>query len=243
MNKTGFSAFLKKIIDYVLDLRCIFCNDRNLNAEIGFVCDKCLNAFLTNDTETAKCPVCSHPLKNSFTCPSCSAIGKIYYDSYSYIQYYTDFFRNAAVMWKKNESFLVNVLFFKLLLKKRLLSKDIPITVVPDDFAKRFKKGRSSLDYLLKLLKKEGYKTLPNIYKKKSFLFKSQKSKTKNQRINEIEKTFFLPEKNVNKFDDEVFLLDDIYTTGSTLNYGSKLLKEAGFKKVHIVSFFRTIIE
>jgi len=146
-------------------------------------------------------------------------------------------------MWKKNESFLVNVLFFKLLLKKKLLSKNIPITVVPDNFIKGFKKGRASLDYLLKLLKREGYKTLPNIYKKRLFLSKSQKSKTKTQRINEIEKTFFLPEENVNKFDGEVCLLDDIYTTGSTLNYGSKLLKEAGFKKVRIVSFFRTILE
>lgn len=61
-------------------------------------------------------------------------------------------------------------------------------------------------------------------------------------RINKIKELFFLPEKNANKFSGKVYLIDDVYTTGATMNYCSELLKKAGFKKVIAISFVRAII-
>lgn len=243
MDNTQIFNFLKKAINKILDVRCIFCLSKNISQDISFVCNDCLNKFLMEDMETEKCPTCSHPIKNGIKCPSCSDLGRVYYDSYLCLQYYTDFFKNTALMWKKDRNYLINKLFYHLLIEKNLLDIDKAVTTVPDTLFKSFKKGRSSLHYLLALLNKSGYKTIKNVYKKKTFIFKSQKNRKKNQRIKEIESSFYLPERNNKKFNGEIYLIDDIYTTGSTLNYGAKLLKDAGFKKVHAISFFRTVID
>ena len=66
--------------------------------------------------------------------------------------------------------------------------------------------------------------------------------KNQKKRIEEIQKMYYLPCKNVSKYGGKVYLLDDVYTTGATLNYGAKLLKDAGLSEVVAVSFFRAIL-
>lgn len=234
---------VRRVINFIFDNRCIFCSSRKTLNDLHFVCGKCYNQFSHSIEERSICQTCGHPVKDSKTCPSCSKLDKIWYDSYNFLQYYRDFFKLTAMIWKKNENYLINRLFCKLLIDKKILNKDIPVTVVPDSFLKRVKKGRTSLNYLLKLLKQSGYKTYSNIYHKKNSIFNNQKSKSESERFLDISNTFWLPDKNRDKFKKEIYLIDDVYTTGSTLNYGAKLLKEAGFTKVHIVSFFRVVLE
>jgi predicted amidophosphoribosyltransferase len=69
-----------------------------------------------------------------------------------------------------------------------------------------------------------------------------QKNKNDYGRLKKIENLFYLPKKNRDKFSGRIYLIDDVYTTGSTLNYGAKLLKQAGFTEVHIISFFRAVM-
>ncbi|HOV15874.1 MAG TPA: hypothetical protein PK771_16410, partial [Spirochaetota bacterium] len=221
----------------------IFCGCRETKPKLDFICLECYETFLKQIEEQTICKICGHPLKENQICPSCPKLGNIYYDDYHFIQYYRDFFKSTAIMWKKNENYLITKLFYNLLSDKKILNDKIPITVVPDNLFKRFKKGRSSLHYLLKLLEKSKYSIVNNIYYKRLFLLKNQKSKTENERFDDISKTFYLPEKNKNKYSGEIYLIDDIYTTGATLNHGAKLLKDAGFNKVHIVSFFRAVLE
>jgi predicted amidophosphoribosyltransferase len=126
-----------------------------------------------------------------------------------------------------------------LLMEKGVLDRRFPVTAVPDDIFKRFKKGRSGLSYLLHALKKKGYITIDDLLKKRILFSRSQKMKTGIQRRN-VEKSFYLDAASENEYSGEIYLIDDIYTTGSTMNHCSKLLKLAGFKKVHAVSFFRS---
>jgi competence protein ComFC len=232
------SAEIKQLF---LDSRCILCGGKNLSGEIDFVCEECLRAF--EKTKVKSCPVCRHPLNDFGKCPSCIKLGTVYYDSYACLQYFSDFIKSIIYRLKKNGDFMVNKLFFKLILKNNLIKNDGVITAVPDSFFKNLKKGRSSLSYLLKLFEKKGFKVKKNILKRKGGLFSTQKSKDSTSRIEDIKKTFYLPEENIKKYSGKVYLIDDVYTTGATLNQCAKLLKDAGFKKVEAVSFVRAMIE
>ena len=87
-----------------------------------------------------------------------------------------------------------------------------------------------------------GYKIKRNIYNKKAVFNNSQKNKIENERFKNISEMYYLPDNNINKYSGKVYLIDDIYTTGSTINYGAKLLKKAGFDNVAAVTFFRTVL-
>ena len=138
---------------------------------------------------------------------------------------------------------MINRLFFELLILKKIIKKDGIITVVPDTFLKKFKRGRSGLNYLLSLFKKNGYEVIRNIYKRNVIFGKSQKMKIEKERIKEISNLYHLPDANYKKYKGKIYLIDDIYTTGSTLNCGAKLLKKAGFSNVNIISFFRAKLD
>jgi predicted amidophosphoribosyltransferase len=229
------------IKNIIFDNACIICKSKKLSKKIPFICNDCLLSFESNIKDT--CRICYHPLDDFNKCPSCSKLSEINFDSYSFIQYYTDFFKSIIYKLKIEEDFMINKLFYKLINLKKIIKNNSIITVVPDSFIKRFKKGRSSLYYLLKLFNKNGYKTKYNIYKKSFNKYKSQKDKTVQERLDEIKKLYYLPKKNFNKYSGDVYLIDDIYTTGATINYSAKLLKNAGFKNVHVITFFRAKLD
>ncbi len=229
------------ITKLLFDKRCILCGSKDLSEEIKYVCKACLKSFEYEHSNL--CPVCKHPMVNN-QCPSHSHLGEIFFDSYDFIQTYTGFFKNVIYKLKKNGEFMVNRLLFDLLLAKKMIDKDIPVTVVPDSPIGTFRRGRSGMNYVLTLLAKTKYKTIRDIYKKSYHLFgKKQKNKTRNQRLTDIQNQYYLPPEKIGTFQGEIYLLDDVYTTGATMNYGAKLLKDAGFSKVHCISFFRTIME
>ncbi len=236
-----YSAIINKIKNLVFDSRCIFCGKRELTNELQFICTSCYNSFFKHDFNLL-CPVCKHILDENNKCNSCSILGNIYYDSYDFIQFYTGYFKNVLKMLKMNDQFVIIKLFYNLLIEKMNIDKNKFITVVPDIFLKKIKKGRAGLNYLLNLFKKNNFKILPNIIKKRFTFSKPQKMKNRITRLNEIKNIYFLPEENINKFSGEIYLIDDVYTTGSTVNYCSKLLKEAGFEKVYVITFFRALI-
>ncbi len=228
------------IMNYLLDARCVLCNGRGLSREIAGICDKCFNYFDLNIHDS--CNICHHPLSKDGKCHSCVKLGKIYYDSYSFIQYYTGYFQSIISMLKLSQKFSINKLLAELLIKKRLIKNDGIVTVVPDDLLKALRKGRSGLRYVLKILRSKKFKIISNIYKRKFSINNFQKNKNDYGRLKKIENLFYLPKKNRDKFSGRIYLIDDVYTTGSTLNYGAKLLKQAGFTEVHIISFFRAVM-
>ena len=233
---------INNLKNLIFDNRCLICRQKNLSESVNSICSDCLKAFVRQDDENL-CNKCGHPLNDSNNCISCINLGEIYFDSYKFIQFYNEFFKNLINMLKKDQNFMVLKLFYQLLINKQLLDKSIPITVVPDSILKRFRKGRSGLNHILTLLERKGYRVIRNIYKRKIFSGGSQKLKLMGERLTHIREIYYLPVTHYKKYTGGVILIDDIYTTGATLSYGAKLLKMAGFSEVHAISFFRGVLE
>ena len=64
---------------------------------------------------------------------------------------------------------------------------------------------------------------------------KVQSTLTKTQRIENVKNAFFVTDTTKVK-DKKVVLIDDIYTTGCTVNECSKVLKQAGAKEICVVT-------
>ena len=230
---------IKKTVNIIFDNRCILCGNKVYDGKNDYICKPCFDSFELDDID--KCRICGHPLEKN-QCPSCIHIEEKYFDSFSFIQYYRGIFRDLVRIWKKEENFKVNHLFFSLIRKNNLIPESATVTIIPDHFLDKYKKGKRGLAYLLKLFKKNNYCTYENIFRKKYFSGKKQKKKSMSERYKEIEDVFYLPGNIKNKYSGEIYLIDDIYTTGATINRGAQLLKEAGFSKVHIVTFFRSVL-
>jgi len=224
------------IFNTFFDKRCFICG---VNRVDGLICGLCYD-FLTETNNNDQCPICKHPIYDGINCKHCSDLGTIYFDSFEFVHIYDELSKKLMDKWKFENRFLVNHLFFNLIKEK--LDKNIPITVVPDFLFNKIKRGNSSLYYLLKLLKKDGFETIENVYKKR-FSLKKQRSKTKKDRFETINKSYLIEDGNINKYSGGIYLIDDLYTTGNTVNYGAKLLKKAGFTKVYVITFFRAIME
>lgn len=215
------------------DKRCCIC--KNILADKKLICGKCLKAFVLKEVKC--CPICLHPIYDEENCPSCRQLEQIHFDSLKIIQYYYSFCKTLVMYNKKRGDSSVIKIYYEILKNAGILDKNIVIVTVPDNSVKKIKKGRSAFSSISDILKKEGYMINKSIIAKKFFTGK-QKMRNREERVNKSASDFYLL-KNRQSVPSKVILLDDIYTTGSTINQCAKLLKLSGVEEVHAVTLFR----
>lgn len=230
----------KILIDLILDRVCHFCGSKNLSSPIRGLCLECYNSF--EREEIRACTVCGHPVGLDGVCLSCTKHDCIHFTSLSFIQYYSGYFRSMLVRTKKEKNYYGMRIFVRYLIGKGLLSQNIPVTVIPDHPFSGWRKGRAGMNGVLAYLRKEGYSTIKSPIRKKLTLKGAQKMKSLNERISTVKEHFYLPDYKRDKYSGPVQLLDDVFTSGATMNYASSLLKAAGFNEVKCVTFFRAVL-
>ncbi len=111
----------------------------------------------------------------------------------------------------------------------------IPVVPVPPRDGKIKKRGWDQIDelclYLEKLYHIPIIKLLMRVSKEE------QKKRSRKERLENIDKNYVF-NKNATIIPEEVVLIDDIMTTGATLESCAKALNSAGVKKVHAVTIF-----
>lgn len=138
----------------------------------------------------------------------------------------------------KNETYLAKT-FAKILLNSKkvvgmMQSYDI-IMPVPMDGNRKRQRGYNQCELLAKELIKGNPVILldTNLAKQKNR--KVQSSLGKEERQENVKEAFYLKqEKSI--LHQKVLLLDDIYTTGSTIRACSKIVKKAGAKRVGVIT-------
>jgi len=119
------------------------------------------------------------------------------------------------------------------------LPKDTVIVPIPTISSHIRARGYDHMLLIAKhLARKRGLRCQSALYRKTNT---KQRQASASQRIAQAEKTFGV--RSVVKPDVPYLVLDDVYTTGATVKYASKVLLEAGAKCVWVAVIARQILD
>ena len=192
------------------------------------------------------CGLCGKSLKsNTYTCTICKGILKYYKEKHlincagRYYEEVLSLYKYDGIIKKKicqfkfrNQKYLGS--FFGYLLSNKLKELKIEFDIiipVPINFIRYMERGYNQSFLIAKEISKIMKKELCN-----NVLFKFKRNKRQselhmNDRKNNVIGVY--KTKNENEVNGKIILLvDDIYTTGSTIDECAKMLKKAGAKKV-----------
>lgn len=202
------------------------------------------------------CGFCNKIISEEYTCKNCQENLKYMYESERQLvsvnknydvlvcaYKYKGIVRNKLLQYKfKNKKYLYSSLSERLikLLKKYLNEIDI-VVPVPIHFFRDFSRGYNQSLLIAKFISQEMKLTLRNdiIKKVKNTVPQSMLTATRRKKnaynAYKINKASLLKGKTI-------LLIDDIYTTGATVNECSRVLKENGVKKVIVATIAKATI-
>ena len=164
---------------------------------------------------------------------------KMYFNESMHILKYNEMIRQRLIEYKFQDKSYMYKTFAKIILKNKkvcgFLEKYDIIIPVPIHKKRRLKRGYNQTELIAKEICKNISLELKTDVLIKQKNIKAQSELNKNERKQNIKNAFEI--KNINEIiDKKILLFDDIYTTGSTVNECSKILKKAGAKQIGVVT-------
>jgi len=227
---------------------CALCGCSLINpAEIRFsLCDKCrkdLTAAKQLADRDNKCDLCGKPLISEInTCLPCRNGDKRSYERLWVLYPYIGKYRRLLTTYKFGNNLALADYFAEKIMDTISAIPELNeaiIVPVPPRPGKIKDNGWDQVDYLVKRLKK--IKGCPPVFRclkrKKS---KVQKQLSRTERMNNLKGRIFMTDSAAAKISPEkpVIVIDDVITTGSTIEMCSAVLKEKGFKNIYGVCLF-----
>lgn len=225
-----------EILDFLYPKKCVSCKKAG-----SYLCEKCFS-YLSFDAKSL-CLLCNNPTFNSLTHPRCrkkygidgcfsalsynKTVQKLIFN-FKYKPYLTDL--KSVLIDLFYESIIQNEQFIKLITDGSWLMVPIPLSS-----SKLRKRGYNQAEILANELSKKFNFPVQNLLKRTRET-KTQVGLSNVQRKLNIKEAFDFNSsfiinhsslKNAN-----IFLVDDVVTTGSTLAEAAKILKKNGAKKV-----------
>ena len=214
---------LNKIIDYVYPKVCGFCN-------------KIISTEYT-------CKNCQEKLKYMYESERQLVSVNKYFDILICAYKYKGIIRSKILQYKfKNKKYLYTTLSQRLIELLNMYSNEIDIIIpVPIHFMRAFNRGYNQSFLIARFIAKKIDKELKNNILKKVRNNKPQSLLTANKRKNNVYNAYKLIRADAIK-GKTILLIDDIYTTGATVNECSKVLKENGAKKIIVATVAKATI-
>jgi len=218
-------------LDFIVPPVCVYCTQRIMDAHA--ICGECFRriSFL----EEPCCDDCGAALyyENS-VCTSCLGTlkDKKHYDKLRAVFNYDDFSKISILALKHGDAAYVAKFFANLIYaryKKIIDSADV-ILYVPIHFKRLLKRHYNQASLIAVAIGKQANKKVShgNLIRVKNT--KSQQGNIKSRKRN-VKNAFKI--KNQRELDGlNVVLIDDVFTTGATLNECARVLKESGVSQV-----------
>lgn len=238
-NKGLFNKFkILKVLNFIYPQSCYLCEEA---LESAGLCSNCYNKLQV--AHAYNCDMCGVELKIAGRCLQCLSKPKNF-ESVSYVYTYNhEIFKLINGFKNHDNLYLLN--FLANILSKKILEKDIAnnidiIIPVPIHYSKLIKRKYNHSALL-------GHKLAKNIAKpcKTQILQKSKKTKDQmtlngTSRLKNVKNAFNINKKYLDYLHGKnILLLDDVLTTGSTINECVKTLKQAGANNIHVLCLAR----
>ena len=232
--KNKIKHFCRFVFNVFLPPRCLICDA--VVCDKNGLCEKCFAKmiFLSENC----CPVCgkpyTFPIENSesLVCGKClTKLPKFNHTSCVFA--YDSFSRNLILPLKHTDKteavpYLANLLYLR---GQKLLAKSDVIVAVPLHWRRLMKRKYNQSGLLAHRLSKLSGVPLVSDTLVRTRNTQSQGHKTQKERMENIKGAFAIRDQEKIK-GKRVVLIDDVYTTGTTLNECAKVLKASGASEV-----------
>lgn len=219
-----------KIYNIFLDLiapkNCLCCNKQGY-----FLCKNCHSKI---EPFSEICYVCKKHSNNFLVHEGCKI--EVYYDKVFILNHYRNFYIKKLIKsWKfynKKEVFYDFSLYFLKLLNKENIN-DFFITSIPSHFTRKLIRWYNSSEVLARYFSDISWLTYKSIIYKNKYT-KQQSKLSKKERQSNLKWTFSINKKykDIIKWRNFI-IIDDVISTGSTINEVSKILKENWADKIY----------
>jgi ComF family protein len=234
--------FLKKILEIIFPSHCLFCS--KIVSKKSLFCEICWPKL--QFINEPKCTICGYPFEFqglSLLCAKCLT-KKPSFDKAISVFRYNHILRSVIGNLKYRDQTFLAQKFAPFLLEKIKNEIDIlPIIVAVPLHKKRLQKRKFNQAVLLA---KNLQKLAPQLDFFSDFLIRTKNTKPqatlrKKQRENNLKNVFAINKKYLNQVRGKNFLIiDDVTTTGATLENCAKVLKKHGAKKIIALTIAKT---
>ena len=237
---------MKKILNYFINFffpKVCSCCKQNLSSSYdGNICDKCLKKLPKNDG--LKCSICDVKIQSQKHCYDCSH-NKNYFDLIKAPYRYEKSLKMLIHNFKySNRFFLAKDLadaMLKIILENNWDKQTDIIIPVPLFITRKFFRGYNQAALLSKHISKKTNIPYNNKILIRKMYTKAQFLLNRKARQENLQQSFYVNNKYSNELKNKnILLVDDIVTTCATVNSCAKVLKQAGAKKVFVISIART---
>lgn len=211
------SFLFKKFFEFIYPKTCVICNEYSQD----YICSKCeRNVNLTRINLMVN-------------------VKDKYYQHVFFLFKYEGFIREKIIEYKFKDSSYLYKMFSKLILNTKEINSFINeydiIIPVPISKKRLKERGYNQSELIAKQISKANKIPLQLnvLYKIKNI--KPQSQMNKKQRLENIKNVYIV--KNVEKIENKkILIIDDVYTTGSTVNECAKVLAEKGARIIGVLT-------
>ena len=221
----GLESFLIRIKDYIFPVFCLGCKK-----EGDWLCENCF--IKLNLTGVFACPVCHLSTDRGIVCQNC--LEKSVLNSHIAITKYEENGLVGKVIQTLKYSWAEDVLIVIEQMIERFVD-NYPELFINIDFVvpvplhkKRYvERGFNQAELIVRLVAKKINKPFKNVVERTRYT-KQQAKLNRADRLENLQEAF----SSIEKLLGNILLVDDVFTTGSTMQECAKALKNAGVDKV-----------
>lgn len=234
---------LHRILHFFLPLKCRICGDKDRMSSLVGICKNCSKGKMNVKRRNGLCSVCSGLLSDG-KCEFCQS-RNVFFERLEYIAEKGEFESDLIRKLKFYSSPEIGNLFKSRLgaVSRKLgsVSSEWSICYVPSSAKTKRERPYFSFGPVLNSLqKKMGAKALPALEKKSKEL---QSGKRYRDRFLHARFSMQIRRKFRNSVSGNIILIDDVFTTGATLNEAARILMENGAEKIYCVVLLKSFIE
>ena len=234
--------FLNKFLDLLFPEKysCNLCGKELKSEAPSGLCDECENTLKRNDKN--KCEKCSSPITDeSHYCLNCQNLTRHFDRAYSVFVYEGGAKRIILNLKLRNEKYLIKTMVHFMF--NDFISNNYPADIlvsVPMFYKKLKRRGFNQSELLAKsLAEKLNIEYCDCLVKVKDTVGQHELGRT--ERLTNVSDVFAVTDKHLVN-DKAVVIIDDTFTTGSTVSEIAKELYKAGAKSVNVLCFAATKI-